>query len=80
MRKKRTVKYTKGEIGRIGPVRVDFLPPPDQLALRESKVKVMLELSQRSVDFFKRATKKQRVPYQRMISALVDAYAEKEDT
>ncbi|HJW40517.1 MAG TPA: hypothetical protein VJ476_04720 [Rhizomicrobium sp.] len=78
MREKRTGKYTKGEIGKIGPVRVDFLPPPEQLALRVSNVKVTLELSQRSVDFFKRAAKKQRVPYQRMIRALVDAYAERE--
>ncbi len=46
--------------------------------LRESNVKVTLSLSSRSVDFFKRAAKKQRVPYQRMIRALVDAYAEKE--
>lgn len=76
--KKRTVRYTQGEIGKIGPAAKDFLPPPDQLVLRESNVKVTLSLSQKSVDFFKREAKKQRVPYQRMIRALVDAYAEKE--
>lgn len=32
----------------------------------------------RSVDFFKRAAKARRVSYQRMIRALVDAYAEKQ--
>jgi predicted DNA binding CopG/RHH family protein len=37
-----------------------------------------LSLSRRSVDFFKRAAKARRVPYQRMIRALVDAYAEKQ--
>lgn len=75
--KKRVVKYTEGE---IGPFRIikNFLPPPEKLVLRESNVKVTLSLSSRSVDFFKRAAKKQRVPYQRMIRALVDAYAEKE--
>lgn len=73
--KKKTIKYTEGEIGRIGPVMKDFLPPPDQLVLRESNVKVTLSLSQKSVDFFKREAKKSRVPYQRMIRALVDAYA-----
>jgi predicted DNA binding CopG/RHH family protein len=75
--KKRTASYTEGE---IGPFRVikNFLPPPEKLVLRETNVKVTLALSQRSVDFFKRAAKKQRVPYQRMIRALVDAYAEKE--
>ena len=76
---KKTVRYTKGEIGKIGPVMKDFLPSPDKLVLRESNVKVTLSLSSRSVDFFKREAQKQRVPYQRMIRALVDAYAERED-
>ncbi len=75
--KKSTVKYSKS----IGRVRIvdDFLPSPDQLVLREDNVKVTLSLSQRSVDFFKRAAAKQKVPYQRMIRALVDAYAEKQE-
>ena len=73
----RTVKYTTGE---IGPLRVveNFLPPPEALVLREDTVKVTLALSRRSVDFFKRAAKSRRVPYQRMIRALVDAYAERQ--
>lgn len=77
--KKRTVKYTEGEIGKVRVVK-DFLPPPEKLVLRQDNVKVTLSLSQRSVDFFKREAAKQRVPYQRMIRALVDAYAEKENT
>jgi hypothetical protein len=40
---------------------------------------VTLSLSQRSVTFFKRAALKRRVPCQRMIRALVDAYAEKQE-
>lgn len=76
--KKRTVKYTEGEIGKIGPAMKDFLPPPDRLVFRESNVKVTLSLSQKSVDFFKRQAKRQHVPYQRMIRALVDAYAERQ--
>jgi hypothetical protein len=79
MTKKTVTKYTKGEIGKTGPVLKDFLPPPDKLVLRESNVKVTLSLSSRSVDFFKREAQKQHVPYQRMIRALVDAYAERED-
>jgi hypothetical protein len=75
---KRTIRYTEGEIGRIGPVMKDFLPPPDQLVFREVNVKVTLSLSQKSVDFFKREAKRQHVPYQRMIRALVDAYAERQ--
>jgi predicted DNA binding CopG/RHH family protein len=65
---------------KIGRVRVleDFLPAPDQLVPREDDVKVTLALSRHSVDFFKRTAKARRVPYQRMIRALVDAYAEKQ--
>ena len=74
----RTVKYTAGEIGRVRVVE-DFLPSPDALVPREENVKVTLSLSRRSVDFFKRAAKQRRVPYQRMIRALVDAYAEKQE-
>jgi predicted DNA binding CopG/RHH family protein len=73
----RTAKYTTGEIGRVKVVK-DFLPSPDALVAREDNVKVTLGLSRRSVEFFKRAAKARRVPYQRMIRALVDAYAEKQ--
>jgi predicted DNA binding CopG/RHH family protein len=38
-------------------------------------VKVTLSLSRRSLDFFKREARKRRVPYQRMIRALVWEYA-----
>ena len=72
--KSRTVKYTTGEIGRLRVIK-DFLPPPDQLVLRDDNVKVTLSLSRRSVAFFKREARKRRVPYQRMIRALVDEYA-----
>jgi predicted DNA binding CopG/RHH family protein len=73
----RTVKYSGGEIGRVRVVE-DFLPAPEALVPREENVKVTLSLSRRSVDFFKSAAKARRVPYQRMIRALVDAYAEKQ--
>jgi predicted DNA binding CopG/RHH family protein len=75
---KKTVRYTEGEIGKVK-VMKDFLPPPDQLVLREENVKVTLSLSRRSLEFFKREAGKRRVPYQRMIRALVDAYAEREE-
>ena len=76
--KKKLVRYTEGEIGKFRVVK-NFLPPPDKLVLREAKVKVTLSLSQCSVDFFKREAVRQRVPYQRMIRALLDAYAEREE-
>jgi predicted DNA binding CopG/RHH family protein len=74
--KKSSVEYTKGEMGDVRIVK-DFLPPPSQLVLRDDNVKVTLSLSRRSINFFKREAKKQRVPYQKMIRALVDRYAER---
>ena len=72
----RTVRYTAGEIGRVRVVE-DVLPAPADLVPREDNVKVTLCLSRRSLDFFKREARKRRVPYQRMIRALVDTYAER---
>jgi predicted DNA binding CopG/RHH family protein len=66
-----------GEIGRVRVIK-DFLPAPDDLVPREDNVKVTLSLSRRSLDFFKREARKRRVPYQRMIRALVDTYAERQ--
>jgi predicted DNA binding CopG/RHH family protein len=73
----RTARYTVGEIGRLRVIE-DFLPPPAELVPREEHVKVTLSLSRRSLDFFKREAKKSRVPYQRMIRALVDRYVERQ--
>jgi len=72
----RTARYSAGEIGRVQVVE-DFLPAPADLVPREDNVKVTLSLSRRSLEFFRREAKKQRVPYQRMIRALVDTYAER---
>jgi len=73
----RTARYTAGEIGRVRLIE-DFLPAPADLLPREENVKVTLPLSRRSLDSFKREAKKRRVPYQRMIRALVDTYAERQ--
>lgn len=70
------VTYSEGDIGAVRIIK-DFLPPPSQLALREDNIKITLSLSRRSLDFFKREAKRQQVPYQRMIRALVDTYAER---
>ena len=48
---------------------------PQEFVLADDTVKVTLSLTRRSIDFFKREAKKHRVPYQRMIRALVDGYA-----
>jgi predicted DNA binding CopG/RHH family protein len=72
----KTIKYSRGEIGRVRVID-DFLPAPADLVAQEDNVKVTLALSRRSLDFFRREAKKRRVPYQRMIRALVDLYAER---
>jgi predicted DNA binding CopG/RHH family protein len=73
---KKIFEYTEGEMGRLKVVK-DFLPAPSELVLKDDNVKVTLSLSRRSIDFFKREAKKQHVPYQKMIRALVDRYAER---
>ena len=71
---KRTVKYKNEALGKLQIVK-DFLPPPDQLVLKEDGVKVTLSLSKRSVEFFKEHAARSKVPYQKMIRSLVDSYA-----
>ena len=72
---KRKVKYRDEPLGRIEVVS-DFLPPPDQLVLRDDGVKVTIALSKRSVEFFKAEAQRHNTQYQRMIRRLLDAYAE----
>jgi predicted DNA binding CopG/RHH family protein len=70
---KSKIKYTDEPIGDLKVVK-DFLPPPDQLVLREDTVKVTISLSKGSVDFFKEEAKKQRLSYQKMIRRIIDIY------
>jgi predicted DNA binding CopG/RHH family protein len=53
----------------------DFLPRPEQLALKEPTVKVTLSLSRGTVDFFKSSARKHGSRYQKMIRRLLDVYA-----
>jgi len=54
----------------------DFLPPPEQLILKEETRKVTIVLSQRSVEFFKEKSKATHVPYQQMIRKVLDSYTD----
>jgi predicted DNA binding CopG/RHH family protein len=67
-------RYTNEPLGRVEVV-ADFLPPPDQLVLKDDGVKVTLSLSKRSVEFFKLHAQRSKVPYQKMIRSLLDSYA-----
>ncbi len=71
---KTRIKYTDEPMGELKIVK-DFLPPPDQLVLKEDKVKVTISLSKGSIEFFKKEAKKQRTSYQKMIRRVVDFYA-----
>ena len=67
--------YTNEQIGKIEIVK-DFLPSPDELALKDPTVKVTLNLSKYSVDFFKALAEKSGSQYQKVIRNLLDRYAQ----
>ncbi len=69
------VKYTNEPLGRLKVVE-DFLPAPEELAVRDEGVKVTIALSRRSVEFFKCEAQRNNTQYQRMIRRLLDVYAE----
>jgi hypothetical protein len=69
-------KHTNEPLGRLEVVE-DFLPPPDQLVLKDDGVKITLSLSKKSIDFFKAHAAQSNVPYQRMIRSLLDSYADR---
>jgi len=52
----------------------DFLPPPNELALKEENVKITIALSKESVSFFKDEAQKNHTQYQKMIRKLLDSY------
>jgi hypothetical protein len=70
---KNKIKYTDEPMGKLKMVN-DFLPPPDQLVLKEDNVKVTIALKKSSVEFFKKEAKKHHISYQKMIRQLVDWY------
>ncbi|GAA3952540.1 hypothetical protein [Allohahella marinimesophila] len=60
----------------IGDFRIvaDFLPSPDELALRNESTKITISLSSESVAFFKQAAAKHHMQYQKLIRQLLDDY------
>ncbi len=73
---KRKIKYTDELIGEVKLV-ADFLPPPDQLVLKEETVKVTLALTKESIDFFKEIAREKNTHYQTMIRVLLEQYKER---
>lgn len=71
---KKKIKYTDEEIGKLKIVD-DFLPKPEELVFKEENIKVTLNLSKSSVDFFKKIAKRSGRPYQYVIRKLLDRYS-----
>jgi len=70
-------KKINGQMMPIGKLmRVeDQLPPPEQLVMPETTVKITIALKKSSLEFFRRQAQKHHTKYQRMIRELVDKYA-----
>jgi hypothetical protein len=71
---KNKIKYTDEPMGNVRLVK-DFLPPPDQLVLKDDNVKITISLKKSSVEFFKKEAQKHRTSYQKMIRRVIDWYA-----
>jgi len=71
---KEKITYTDEPIGKVKVLK-DFLPSPEELALKDETVKVTISLSKTSIDFFKREAKKYNTQYQKMIRRLLDEYS-----
>lgn len=70
---KKKIKYTNEQFA-MGERVKDFLPPPSELLKRERTSKITLELTQGSIDFFKKQAKRGRIPYKRMLGTLIETY------
>jgi predicted DNA binding CopG/RHH family protein len=68
------IKYTDEPIGKVKAIS-DFLPSPEELALKDETIKVTIALSKASVEYFKKEAKKYNTQYQKMIRRLLDEYA-----
>jgi predicted DNA binding CopG/RHH family protein len=69
----KTIQYSNELIGDINLVS-DFLPSPEELALKQQNTKVTISLSSESVAYFKKTAKQHHMQYQKMIRQLLDEY------
>ena len=70
---KKKIKYSTEEIGQVEVIK-DFLPKPEDLIFKEDTVKVTLNLSKSSIEFFKEIAQKHGSQYQKVIRNLLDRY------
>ena len=69
----KTIQYSNEPIGDLNLV-ADFLPSPEELALKQQNTKITISLSVESIAYFKDAAKKYHTQYQKMIRELLDEY------
>ena len=71
---KSKIKYTDEPMGKLKAIK-DFLPPPEQLVLKEENVKITIALNKSSIEFFKKEAQRYHTSYQKMIRRLIELYA-----
>jgi predicted DNA binding CopG/RHH family protein len=70
---KKKIKYSDEKIGEVKVIK-DFLPKPEELVFKENTVKITLNLSKSSIEFFKGIARKHGSQYQKVIRNLLDNY------
>ena len=71
---KSKIEYSNAKVGKVEIVK-DFLPKPEELVFKEDTMKITLNLSKSSVEFFKGIAQKHGSQYQKVIRKLLDRYA-----
>jgi predicted DNA binding CopG/RHH family protein len=69
----KAIQYSDEPLGELKLV-TDFLPSPEELALKKDNTKVTISLSSESVAYFKEVAKKHHLQYQKIIRELLDEY------
>lgn len=71
---KKKIKYSNEVIGEVEIIK-DFLPKPEDLVFKEDTIKVTLNLSKSSIEFFRGIARKHGSQYQKVIRNLLDSYS-----
>ena len=69
----KAIQYSDEPIGEIELIS-DFLPSPEELAVKNKNTKVTISLSSESVAYFKEVAKNHHMQYQKIIRQLLDDY------
>jgi predicted DNA binding CopG/RHH family protein len=73
------IQYSDQSMGELRLVP-DFLPSPEELAIKKKNTKVTISLSSESVAYFKEVAKTHHMQYQKIIRELLDEYVEHQKT